>query len=210
MILKCLERGLLFFEMEVNNDKTRVFIAIDISREVIKEIERVQNEIKKKNMFIGKFVEGENLHLTLKFLGEISLEDIEKVKLKLKKIKFPKFQAYLEELGVFSSDYIRIIWVHILNKKIEELQGKIDEVLKEDFKRGLPVEGKLQQNHRFMSHLTIARVKSVKDRKLFLEELKKIKVQSLEFAVDKFYLMKSELKPEGPVYTILENFELNL
>jgi len=59
-----------------------------------------------------------------------------------------------------------------------------------------------------MSHLTIARVKKVKDKKLFLDELKKIKVQNLKFNVDKFYLISSNLRPEGPKYSILGEYGL--
>jgi 2'-5' RNA ligase len=59
-----------------------------------------------------------------------------------------------------------------------------------------------------MSHLTIVRVKKVKDKKIFLEELKKIKVQNLGFSVDRFYLLKSVLKPEGPEYSVIEKYDL--
>jgi 2'-5' RNA ligase len=177
-----------------NKNKLRCFIAIDFPREIIKEVERVQNEIKKKNIFAGKFTEGENLHLTLKFLGEIDFERIEEVKKKLAEIKFGKFMAYLGELGVFNSDFIRIIWIHILGKQIIDLQNEIDKKMAEcEFKR----------EERFMSHLTIARVKNIKDKKIFLEKLKKVRVQNLGFLVDKLYLIKSELKEEGPVYSVL-------
>jgi 2'-5' RNA ligase len=181
------------------DEKTRCFIAIDLPREIVNEIERIQNELKKKNNFTGKFVEGENLHLTLKFLGEVDEKQINEVKKKLEKVKPNKFMAYLGELGVFSSNFIRIIWVHVLGKQILELQKEIDESLKELF----------EPEKRFMSHLTIARVKDVKDRKIFLDELKKIKTQNIGFEVREFYLMKSELKPDGPVYSVLEKFDLS-
>lgn len=176
----------------------RVFICIDLPREIIKEVERIQNELRKKNLFHGKFTEGENLHLTLKFLGEISDEKIDEVKKKLSEIKFEKFMAYLDELGVFSSDYIRIVWAHILGKKVEDLQKVIDEKLL----------GLFEKEDRFMSHLTIARVKNVKDKKLLLQALKEIKVKNIGFEVKEFYLMKSELKPEGPEYSVLDEFKL--
>lgn len=181
-----------------SSQQHRCFICIDLPREIIKEVERVQAELKKKNLFHGKFVEGENLHLTLKFLGEIEEKKVEEVKTKLKEIKFSGFQAYLGELGVFSSDYIRIIWAHVLGKKVEELQALVDEKLK----------GLFPKEERFMSHLTIARVKNVKDKKLLLEALKTVRTQNLGFSIKEFYLMKSELKPEGPEYSVIEKFEL--
>jgi len=60
-----------------------------------------------------------------------------------------------------------------------------------------------------MSHLTIARIKGLKDKKGFLQDLKKIKIEKIKFKVDKFYLMKSELTAEGPRYSVLEEYNLN-
>lgn len=184
---------------ELKNEKIRAFIAVDFPREAVKEILRIQNEIKKKNILIGKFTEEENLHLTLKFLGEIDKEKLEKVKEKLKELKFKKFQSYLGELGVFSSNFIKIVWIHLLGKQFLDMQKQIDETLKEQF----------EKEERFMSHLTIARVKKVKDKKLFLEELKKIKVSNIGFSVDRFYLLKSVLKSGGPEYSVIEKYDLD-
>lgn len=201
--------------MEENN-LVRCFICIDLPREIVNEVERVQEELRKKNLFHGKFTEGENLHLTLKFLSEISEERVEEVKKKLKEIKFSKFGAFLGELGVFSSGYIRIVWAKILGKRVEELQVVVDEKL----------SGLFPKEERFMSHLTIARVKNVKvktggfsknsflykknkDKKLLLDALKEIKVQNLGFEVKEFFLMKSVLEESGPVYSVIEKFELS-
>ncbi len=178
----------------------RCFIAIDLPREIVREIERIQKELDKKKVFVGKFVELENLHLTLKFLGEIDEEKIEEVKKELKKIKFSSFDLGLGSLGVFSSNFIRIVWVKVLGKGVYELQRLIDSSIE-----GLGFE----KENRFMGHITLARVKSVKDRKLFLKRLNEISVSKKSFSVDRFYLIKSELKPFGPEYEILEEFEFN-
>lgn len=184
--------------METKSDLIRCFIAIDLPREIINEVERVQAELKKKNIFHGKLTESENLHLTLKFLGEIDLNKIEEVKKRLGEIKFEKFSCFTGELGVFSKSYIRIVWMHVLGRKVLELQKVIDEKLKDLF----------SAEERFMSHLTIARVKNVKDKLLFLEELGKIKTSKIKFNVDKFYLIRSELREGGPVYMNLEEYSL--
>ncbi len=181
-------------------EKTRCFIAIDLPRGIIKEVERIQEELIKKKTFDGKLTEGENLHLTLKFLGEISNSDIEKTKQILHNLKKgeKKFETSIGELGIFSPKFIRIIWLKILGKGVYDIQNKIDASLKHLFK----------EEERFMSHLTIVRVKKVYDPKIFIEKLKEIIPKKIKFEVDAFYLIKSELKPSGPEYTILEKFEL--
>ena len=171
----------------------RCFVSIDIPEKVREEIKRIQNNLPE---FFGKKTESENLHLTLKFLGEIDEEKFEKVKEKLKGVSFNKFETEIDSIGVFSEKFVRIVWLHLSG--MEELQKQVDEKLDKLF----------QPEQRFMSHLTIARVKSVRDRKKFLQELSKIKIENINFAVDKFRVKKSILTPEGPVYEILEEYKL--
>ena len=174
----------------------RCFIALDLPREVMNQIEEIQNKIKKQNLFTGKFTETENLHLTLKFLGEIKEQQITEVKEKLKKIKSEKFQAELGEIGVFSKKFLKIIWIKL--KGAEKLQKQTDETLKDLF----------QPEHRFMSHITIARIEKVSDKNKLIAYLKHIKPKQFKFNIDKFFLKKSTLTPEGPVYEDISEYVL--
>ena len=177
----------------------RCFIALELSREAMDYIEELNFQIKKKNLFAGKFTEPENLHLTLKFLGEISDEKAEEVKKKLKGIKFKEFEASLGEVGVFINKYNSILWIKLQGKEIWGLQEMIDTKLAElDFKK----------EERFMSHITIARMKKIFGKKEFLDYVKNIKVKKIKFAVKEFVLKKSELRPEGPVYGNMERYKL--
>ena len=179
--------------------KIRCFIALDLPREAINHIKEIQRLIKKRNLFIGKFTEPENLHLTLKFLGEIDEKMIEKIKEILSKINFKNFEANLGDAGVFSSrynSYVKVIWIKLNGKEVFGLQKQIDECLKDLFK----------PEFRFMSHITIARVRKVFDKKILVEYLEKIKTKKIKFEIDKFFLKKSELFPEGPVYEDLEKY----
>jgi 2'-5' RNA ligase len=171
----------------------RIFISVNIPEDVKKDIVKIQNSLPE---FEGKKTETENLHLTLKFLGEIEEDLLEKVKERLKKIKFAGFETEVNEIGFFSPKFIKIIWLRLSN--CEELQSEIDLALKDLFK----------QEERFMGHLTIARIKNIKNKKEFLEKLSKIKVKKESFVVDNFFLMKSELKEKGPVYNVIEEFSL--
>jgi RNA 2',3'-cyclic 3'-phosphodiesterase len=178
---------------------TRAFIALEFNDDVIREVARVQELLRGQN-FTGKMTELENLHLTLKFLGEINLDMLEKVKLKLKEVKFKEFEARLGEIGTFSlRGNPKIVWIKLVGEAIWTLQKKIDENLKDLFK----------SEDRFMSHVTIARVKYVKNKKDFTKYVKNIGIQSINFNVRKFKLVKSELDKIGPKYELIEeyNFE---
>ena len=176
----------------------RCFIALELPREAIDYLEEIQALIKKKNLFFGKFTEPENLHLTLKFLGEIPEDKIKLVNEKLKELKNKEFEAGLGELGFFSEHSFRVVWAKLVGKPIWDLQLAIDEKLKDIFPK----------EERFMSHITLARIKKVIDRKIFLDYVKNMKIKPIKFKVKEFILKKSELKPEGPIYTDIERYKL--
>ena len=173
----------------------RCFIALDLSRQAMNAIKDIQKIIKKQTLFDGKFTETENLHLTLKFLGEIEEDKIEEIKKRLEKVKFDEFEAKIGEVGVFSKKFIKIIWIHLIGA--EKLQKQVDDALKDLF----------EPENRFMGHITIARVKRVGDKKALLDYLENIKTKDIRFKVNKFFLKKSELFPEGPVYEDLGEYK---
>jgi 2'-5' RNA ligase len=171
----------------------RTFISIDIPEQAKQEIKKIQDQIPK---FFGKRTELENLHLTLKFFGEIDEKKIEKIRDKLREIKYSNFEAEIDSIGVFSEKFIRIVWLHISG--CEELQKMIDEKLKDLFEKEI----------RFMSHLTIARVKNIEDKKEFLTKLREIKIPKIKFTIENFSLKESILRKQGPVYKVIEEYGL--
>lgn len=177
----------------------RVFVAVDIPQKAKDEIRRIQALMPK---FFGKKTETENLHLTLKFLGEVSKEEAEEVKKRLREIKSNNFETEINHLGFFDNQKSRvyekrlIIWLHLTN--CEMLQKEVDSAL----------SGLFESENRFMSHLTIARVKNVKSKKEFLAQLKKIKINKIKFDVKEFKLKKSVLTKKDSVYDNLEIYPL--
>lgn len=172
---------------------TRAFISIELPREIKKEILEIQKKIEQMEIIRGKFVEKENLHLTLKFLGEIDEKTIEEVKKKLSKLTFDDFDCVLGELGVFNENFIKIVWVSLEGPVLFKLQKKIDDLL----------EGIFPKEERFMAHITIARPKFVKDREGFIKKLKKINFTKKAFPIEKVFLKESKLSSKGPEYEIL-------
>ena len=177
----------------------RTFISIEIPEKIKEQIVKIQNELPE---FDGKKTEFENLHLTLKFLGEIDDGKAEIIKQKLREIKLKKFETEINFIGIFdnrkSGEQKIIIWLNMTN--CDKLQKEIDEKLSGIFKK----------EKRFMGHLTIARVKKIKDKKKFLEELKKIKIPKMKFLVENFFLKKSVLTEEKPLYETIEKFNLEI
>ena len=188
-------------EENAENKLTRCFIALDLPLSAVEEIENIQNKLKKKVLFIGKFTDRVNLHLTLKFLGEISEEKIEEVKKRLLEVKLNfEINAELGEVGVFNKKFVRIIWIKLNGKGIFDLQKQVDDKLKDLF----------LLEEKFMSHITIARVTSVGAKKELLEYLTSIKPKNIKFKINSFSFKKSELLENGPIYENLEEYNLTL
>ncbi|MFA5992379.1 MAG: RNA 2',3'-cyclic phosphodiesterase [Candidatus Pacearchaeota archaeon] len=170
----------------------RLFIAVDLPENLKKEIIDIQKKIDKEKLFVGKFTEVENLHLTLKFLGDISEDKVEEVQKRLERVKFNKFEVKIDRVGVFDSSFIRIIWIGLAEDALFELQKRVDDSL----------EGLFSKEERFMAHITIARPKFVSsiNRQKLIEFLNKIEIRSEKFTIDRISLKKSELKSSGPFY----------
>src|SRR3989344_5087917 len=124
-------------------------------------------------------------------------EVIKEVEKRLGGIKLETMKLKLGKIGAFHIlGKPRIVWIKIEGKEIWELQKKVDDALEGIFKR----------EERFMSHLTIARLKYVKDKKGFDEYIKGVGIKDISFRVEDFYLMRSELLYLGPSYNIIKEY----
>lgn len=178
----------------------RTFISIELPERVKKEIFKEFEKIKTSGFVSGNFVKKENLHLTLKFLGNTSEEEIEKIKNKLSELKFSNFELATDGVGFFPSEkYVKVLWVGFISNQLKFIKDIIEEKL---FEIGINKE-----TRDFNSHVTVARIKNVKDRVKFLEKVRGTKIKKMKFEVDRISLVKSELTRKGPVYKILHEFK---
>mgnify|MGYP001600491056 FL=1 len=177
----------------------RLFVAVDVTDEVKGFIYEIQKEFNGSGARIN-FVAKKNLHITLKFLGNVDEKEIGKIKERLSAIKFRKFALSLSHIGVFPDDgNLRVIWIGFIpEENVIELQKSVDESL----------IGFGKQETRFASHLTIGRIKSVKDKKSFLNTISNINIKDINFCVDNFTLYRSILTKDGPKYKALESYIL--
>ncbi len=173
----------------------RAFIAIDIPEELKEKILDIQKNFKD---FDIKFVEKENFHFNLKFLGEISEESVEKIKHALESIaeKFEPFELDIKNIGIFPSlNYIRVIWIgvgeghNILSAIANEVDNSLADIVP-------------KENRGFEPHLTIGRVRSGRNRDELVKIVKKLeKTEIGKMKAKEIKLMQSKLSPKGPVYS---------
>jgi 2'-5' RNA ligase len=149
----------------------RLFIATPINLPIYQAI---KNDF--KDVIEGKWVEGWNLHLTHKFIGE---ENPEKYKIKLK-IDNKKF---------------KIKGIELLNGKILYLKADIDNSINQQINKKF----NLTNDKPFLPHITLCRIKNIKDKNKLNEKI--TKWQNIEFEIPlNVYLYKSTLTKKGPIY----------
>lgn len=191
----------------------RAFIAIELSNEIRGSLAQIESHLKYSGADV-KWVEKDNIHLTLKFLGEITEEKSEKIKYILDEIakQTKPFELSLKIskegpgpfLGAFPNlDHPRVIWVGLDKGAAESrlVAEKVDDAL---LKIGFQKESRP-----FAAHLTIGRVRSPKNKEALKEKLSNLqfKAYSLQL-IDAITLFQSSLTPKGPIYTKIHESKL--
>ena len=177
----------------------RLFLAIDLPEKAKDYLYNFAKNLNKDYVKVN-WVPKKNLHLTLKFFGEVDEKKLDALKAELKNIKQEPFNVKLKGIGFFPDEKApRVIWVGIQpEKEVIALQQKIDEALLLSF----------PSDQKFQSHLTIGRVRAVKKPKEFAEVAKSLKVEEIEFEISSFKLMESTLAASGPSYKLIEEFKM--
>jgi 2'-5' RNA ligase len=186
-------------------DQIRTFVACEIPREIRSDIGQIQESLKRRRLRL-KWVRPDNLHLTLRFLGEVPAERLETIAAAI-----GKAAQYVEPLsltakgiGVFPGiRRARIIWVGIggQHRQLLALQAAVADAL-----AGV---GFSQEKRPYKGHLTIGRVKSAIDPRQLAEALTEFSgFETASFVVDAVVVFRSQLRPDGPVYTRLRTVKL--
>lgn len=179
----------------------RVFTAVDLNDELKENISAFIEECRKKHQRSVKYVERENLHITMKFLGEMTDEAVAKLSEDLAAIRVPSVNVLAHGAGGFPNVFFpSVLWIGIkddgtLEKLFREIEDKA------------AVHGVAKETKKFHPHATIARVKGKADSGL-LELIKNCGKDFGGFLAESFVLMKSDLMPDGPVYTRLRTYPM--
>jgi len=175
----------------------RTFIAVDIPEDVKNAVGQYINDIKSEFKGDVKWVSPDNLHFTIKFLGEVKKSAVDVLKECMSRTAgdFDKFYINLSDIGFFPSDYKpRIIWLGAHDGADNMLD------IFQDLETCLEEHGFDREAKTFSPHLTIGRVK--KHKKIIVPE-RIDEFEPVNFLADGLSLIKSTLTPDGPVYEVL-------
>ena len=184
------------------SEPIRSFLAFDIESDtVLNRLAAAQNLLVQTDADL-KLVEPQNIHITVRFLGNITPAMVEKIFEEMKQVQFVPFNVQIKGLGAFPDlRYPRVVWAGI-TEGADQLKNVFSQL--EPRLRGL---GFTPDHKGFSPHLTIARVRSGRNKAQLAEFITEnanydfgtIKAQCLR-------LKKSDLTPKGPIYSTLKDF----
>lgn len=188
----------------MNKQNMRVFVAVELPGPIAEHLEKVQNRL--KGMLEGvRWVKPASIHLTLKFLGDTDSETIETLSRAVRKhtVSQRAITLSLAETGAFPDmARPRIIWIGLDGDRasLSGLQKRIEAEFE-----GL---GYGREKRAFRPHLTLGRVKSPLGVVPGLKEAMEWKGagEAPSFTVRGLTLFKSDLQPQGALYTPLERY----
>jgi|SRR6056297_516000 len=173
----------------------RCFIALEVGEEVKKKCLAYIATLKEMG-FRGKWVEKENLHITLFFLGEISEEQMKRTAVMVKNAPYDPFSLRINRLGYFQKhDKPSVIWLGF--KKSDPLQE-----LYLAMKKELEAKGHQAFGNNYMPHLTLGRIKTAPED--WNDRLKVMPIKNMRITDTVLSLKHSTLTKNGPIYKVLE------
>jgi len=189
----------LLEKWSLSEDRIRSFIAVDIDdQRVLDSLRDLQRALGETGAEV-KLVEVDNLHVTIRFLGDVSQGSVDKICGIMDEIEFQSFDVELREVGVFPSmTRVNVVWVGIERGNLEllrifnQLEQKLEGI-------GFKPDGR-----GFSPHITVARVRSGRKIKDLADAVSNMKNMGFGvFNVNSVKLKKSDLTPKGPIYSTL-------
>ncbi len=158
--------------------------------------QELKEQIKVRKEEHLKPVKPENMHITLKFLGEIKEDMINRIEEAIRECFRSKFKVRIGEVGGFPRvEHARVIFLEI---ESEELQSIADCIHKKTVGIG--------DDRPFKGHLTLARARNYVSAKRYKEQFSKFR--GYEWEVNEIKIVKSVLTPAGPKYSVIKSIKL--
>ena len=186
----------------------RIFIAIDIDKEIKSALGNLQQQLQSKvdvRKSDVKWVRPDNIHLTLKFLGEVEDKRIAEVCNIVKNVasQHLSFELEMKTVGCFGGKSPKVLWVGL-----GEGKGDLCRLQKE-IEKQLLLAGWDEEKRGFSGHLTLCRIRNPRAAAKLAqvsEDYKDFKLGILP--ADSIKVYQSQLMPTGPIYTVLGDYKL--
>ncbi|HVG21910.1 MAG TPA: RNA 2',3'-cyclic phosphodiesterase [Blastocatellia bacterium] len=178
-------------------DAVRAFICVEVPEATKARIRSLQDGLRRADAQVS-WVKPSNVHLTIKFLGDVPAAKVETVRLAVERAASPirGFEIEVGGAGCFPSPRSpRVLWVGLagIPESLKQLHAAIEDELARE---GFPRESK-----RFSPHLTIGRIRGPKGASRVAEDLIAAGFEPETFRAREVVVMRSDLNPEGSVYT---------
>ena len=190
-------------------EQVRSFIAIELPAEVKSGLAQLQVQLKTGKQPAVKWVDPYSIHLTLKFLGNISLDKVSEITkvIEVSAQGTPPFHLEVKNLGAFPNlRRVRVVWVG-LNGEVARLSQ-----LQQRLESNLTPLGFAPESRTFTPHLTLARIReqaSPEEQQNFGQLIASTTFEAVyAFNVDSINLMRSQLTREGAIYSRLSSIKL--
>jgi len=181
----------------VSGNLMRVFIAVDITDStVLSNLSRVRDMLLSTGADL-KPVATENMHITIRFIGETPIPLVNSICRELGSLEEPAFKVRVKGLGVFPNiSRPHVIWAGVSNgfNELVSLHEKVEKILR---KLGIPPD-----REKFIPHITLARVRTERNLAKLIKAINDLaSVEFGEFMVEEVVLKRSTLTPSGPIYS---------
>ena len=183
----------------------RSFLAIELPEAIRNKIDEIQGDLKSSHADV-RWVNPEKIHLTLKFFGNIEEARVESI---IKAIEnpvrnTPAFTMKVKRIGAFPHwKNPRVIWMGLIDEKgiLSPFQKELETELE-----GIGFEPEARV---FQPHLTLGRVNSSRGKEGLIRKMERYQEEDFgDFNVERIVLFKSDLRPAGPIYTLLREVRL--
>jgi len=184
----------------------RLFIAIEIDPAVVEKLEAIRSRLRKADADV-KWVEPENSHLTIKFIGEMDAGRVDEIKAAIAQAAatVQPFELAIRTAGCFPRGRPRVLWIGAEDASgtMQRLHAGID--------AGLAPLGIEQDARAFTAHLTLGRIRSPKNVRKLLDLLAAENSADLgRSRVESVTLFESKLSARGPICTPLGHIKLGM
>ncbi len=176
----------------------RLFVAIDLPERVKDQLDDLCTGVSG-----ARWVNREQMHLTLRFIGEVDTRQFEAIQTVLAGIRCPSFEMVLKGVGQFPpKGKPRVLWVGIAAPRpLHQLAGNVETVLRQ---AGIPPE-----ERPFSPHITLARLKAPPPPEAVSQYFRRYGAfQTASITVERFRLMSSVLARTGATYKVEGEYQL--